>query len=416
MWFHSNTSPFIYFILFFTLLSACRSADDSDLMKNLEFTSFQEDVNFLKQFTDIVLLEDPGGLSMIAVSGQLQARVMTSTSNGLQGRSYGWINRPLFESKKILEHINPYGGEERIWLGPEGGQFSIFFKSGDSFNLENWQTPPLLDTEPFQMVYKTKNEVCYRKTASITNYHSFTFDFEIERIVKIFSKEEILKAFQLSPNEELKLVGYKSDNKVTNNSNVAWEKQNGLLSIWLLGMFNPSDKTTVIMPFYAGSEEELGPIVNDEYFGRVPKNRLKIEDGVVFFKGDGKQRGKIGLSPLRAKPILGSYDAEHNILTIIKYNQPKGILDYVNSLWKIQDQPFFGDVTNSYNDGPPQPGAKPLGPFYELETSSPALALGPGESNLHIQLTAHFEGAEPILDKIAQQVLGVSINEINAAF
>jgi hypothetical protein len=26
-----------------------------------------------------------------------------------------------------VPHINVFGGEDRFWLGPEGGQFSIFF-------------------------------------------------------------------------------------------------------------------------------------------------------------------------------------------------------------------------------------------------------------------------------------------------
>ena len=32
--------------------------------------------------------------------------------------------------------MNGFGGEDRFWLGPEGGQFSIFFKKDDPFDLE----------------------------------------------------------------------------------------------------------------------------------------------------------------------------------------------------------------------------------------------------------------------------------------
>jgi hypothetical protein len=84
-----------------------------------------------------------------------------------------------------------------------------------------------------------------------------------------------------------------------------------------------------------------------------------------------KYRSKIGLSPKRARKVLGSYDAVNGVLTIVQYNKPEGAADYVNSMWQIQDQPYQGDVVNSYNDGPTAPGGKPLGPFYELETSSP---------------------------------------------
>ncbi|MDG2385208.1 MAG: hypothetical protein P8N76_26290 [Pirellulaceae bacterium] len=49
-------------------------------------------------------------------------------------------------------------------------------------------------------------------------------------------------------------------------------------------------------------------------------------------------------------------------------------------MWKLQDQPYAGDVINSYNDGPLELGKPGLGPFYELETSSRAAALGPGKA------------------------------------
>ena len=54
---------------------------------------------------------------------------MTSTVGGSNSPSHGWINRELIEAGRNDPHINAYGGEDRFWLGPEGGQFSIFFKT-----------------------------------------------------------------------------------------------------------------------------------------------------------------------------------------------------------------------------------------------------------------------------------------------
>jgi hypothetical protein len=113
---------------------------------------------------------------------------------------------------------------------------------------------------------------------------------------------------------------------------------------------------------------------------------------------------------------LGSYDAANHVLTIVQFTQPEGVTDYVNSLWKLQDKPFGGDAANSYNDGPPTPGAKPLGPFYELESSSPAAALAPGKSLAHVHRTIHLSGAESALDSVAKAVLGVSLAEITGVF
>jgi len=44
------------------------------------------------------------------------------------------------------------------------------------------------------------------------------------------------------------------------------------------------------------------------------------------------------------------------------------------------------------------------------------LALKVGESGTHIQQTIHFEGEENQLNQITLKLLGVSIDEIKAAF
>jgi hypothetical protein len=91
---------------------------------------------------------------------------------------------------------------------------------------------------------------------------------------------------------------------------------------------------------------------------------------------------------------------------------PAGATDYVNSLWKLQDNPYGGDAANCYNDGPPTPGAKPMGPFFELESSSPAAALAPGKSLSHIHRTIHLSGPKSALDSVARATLGVSLADI----
>jgi hypothetical protein len=180
-------------------------------------------------------------------------------------------------------------------------------------------------------------------------------------------------------------------------------------------MYNAGPKTTVAIPFKTGSEAALGPIVNDAYFGKVPADRLKVKAGTIFFKADANFRSKIGVGPKRAKPVMGSYDADNRVLTLVQYTLPGNTTQYVNSMWEIQSNPFGGDVVNSYNDGPPPGGGPQLGRFYELESSSPALALRPGQSATHVHRTFHLHGDPAALDAIARKVLGVGIREIAGA-
>jgi hypothetical protein len=378
--------------------------------------NFGEDVQFLSEHVEplVVLGKDPRG-PRVAVVPAYQGRVMTSTASGDEGTSYGWINYEHIASGENSPHINVYGGEERFWLGPEGGQYSIFFPPGAEFTLEHWQTPALIDTQSFQVVRADDRQVVFRRDDELTNYSQTHFKIRIERHVALLTREEIADKLQLEvPNAPI--VAYETRNRLTNMGTQAWSKQDGLLSIWLLGMYKHGPQTTVVVPFNAGDESDLGPIVNDEYFGKVPADRLKIADGVLFFSGDGQYRSKIGLNPRRAKNRCGSYDAARGVLTCVAYNQPgPEVVDYVNSMWQIQQHPYAGDVINSYNDGPPAPDAKPLGPFYELETSSPALALKPGETYEHVQLTCHVEAAPEVLDPLAKRLFGVSLDEIRTA-
>ena len=77
---------------------------------------------------------------------------------------------------------------------------------------------------------------------------------------------------------------------------------------------------------------------------------------------------------------------------------------------------YAGDALNSYNDGPLAPGKPGLGPFYELESSSPALKLQPGEHATHVHRTFHFQGTEAALDPIARAVLNVGLADLAATF
>lgn len=407
-------------MLSIAMLTSCnqnkKSEDNNNLKKN-NMTTYSKDVAFMQKYIEVIELSDPSNNSKVAISAALQGRVMTSSSLGADGRSYGWINKELFESEEIQEHINVYGGEERFWLGPEGGQYSIYFKKGDEFTLDNWYAPRLIDLEAFDVKEQSASKVVFTKEASLKNYSGFQFDMGIERVVSILSKEELQKELGVVlANDNIKTVAYKTVNTITNIGSVDWEKETGLLSIWMLGMYNPSPKTTIFIPYNSGDDSELGIPVNDMYFGKVPSERLSLKNNVIYFSGDGEFRSKIGLPPLRSKDVAGSYDSENGILTIVKYNKPEGVTDYVNSMWEIQDEPFAGDVINAYNDGEPSLGEKPLGPFYELETSSPALDLNAGESGTHIQLTCHIEGDEVALLPIIKKVFGISIDDIKNAF
>jgi len=378
--------------------------------------NFGDDSAFLKKHTELIVLSDKAGLAKVALAPAWQGRVMTSTAGGDAGQSFGWINRELVASGKIQPHMNAFGGEDRFWMGPEGGQFSIFFAKGKKFEFADWFTPAIFDTLPFNVVSKADDQAVFGAEFSLTNYSGTVFNVSVQREVRLLPPATAWENLGVKAAKDVSVVAYASNNRITNQGKEAWKKETGLLSVWILGMFNPSPSTTVVVPIKAGPEAELGVKVTSDYFGQVPPDRLVVLDDAVFLRADGQYRSKIGINPRRSKAILGSYDADNKVLTIVQFSQPAGVTDYVNSLWKLQDNPFSGDAANSYNDGPPTPGAKPMGPFYELESSSPAAALTPGKSLTHTHRTIHLTGPEPALDGIAKATLGVSLKEIKTVF
>src|SRR5262245_17266556 len=376
---------------------------------------FDADVAFLRQHTQVLVLSDPSG-AQVAVAPGYQGRVMTSTTGGGNRPSFGWIGRAAISSGQRQPHMNVFGGEDRFWLGPEGGQYALYFKPGDPFDLDHWQVPEPLDWGSWDVTSQSASEARFHRRITLTNYAATPLEIDVDRTVRLLPRADAARLLGESPADAVRTVAFEASNTVKNVGSAPWTHESGLVSVWILGMFNPSTETTIALPYVPGPEPTLGPIVNDAYFGKVPADRLVVEPSVVLFRGDGQYRGKIGLSPSRAMPTAGSYDAAGHVLTLVQYTRPPDAQQYVNSMWEVQREPYKGDVVNSYNDGPPAPGKPPLGPFFELETSSPALSLAPAQQYTHVHRTFHLVGPEADLDRIARATLNVGLDELKNAF
>jgi hypothetical protein len=377
-------------------------------------TTFADDLAFLEAHGPVTLLMAPSG-ARVAVSPRYQGRVMTSAV-AATGRSLGWVNRPFIEAGRTGTAFDNYGGEDRFWLGPEGGQYGLYFPAGKPFVFSNWQTPAAFQEGAWEVKELAPDHVVFLRSVNLTNYAGTRFVLEVRRRVQVLAADDVRSrlgadAGAASKSAGIQWVAFETVNTITNRGPEPWSRKNGLVSVWILGMYAPSADAHVVVPFAAAG---TGPIVNDQYFGKVPASRLAVRpaEGHLVFKCDGEYRSKIGLGPARAKTVLGAYSQAARLLTIVQYDKPEGVSGYVNSMWEIQKDPYAGDVVNSYNDGPPGPGVPSLGGFYELETSSPAAALSPGQSLTHVHRTFHFAGDPGPLDAIARTVLGVSLSRV----
>lgn len=374
-------------------------------------STFADDVAFLDARAKTIVLADSAG-GRIALSSQYQGRVMTSAV-AANAPSLGWINRSFIAAAKTGTQFDNYGGEDRFWLGPEGGQHGLYFPPGKPFAFDDWQTPHALQEGTWEIADQRPDRVTFKRTMTVTTWSGVEHVVGVERTVRLVPRDEsrtTFASFGKATPEEVGYVGYETTNRIVNQGTKAWTKETGLPSIWILAMFAPAPDARVIVPFETGA---TGEIVNDRYFGKVPAERLlvNLEKGFLAFTCDGKQRGKIGLGPTRAKNVLGSFSASQKLLTVVRYSGPVKDAPYVNSMWEQQKEPYAGDVVNSYNDGPPAPGKPPLGGFYEIETSSPGAELAPGRDLTHVHRTYHFAGERSKLEPIAQEALGVSLRD-----
>lgn len=381
--------------------------------------TYAQALDFLRSHTSVLELKGENG-AVVAICPELQGRVMTSSFAAADGPSLGWINYDFITAGKHAPSFNNYGGEDRFWLGPEGGQFGLFFQLENKQVVENWLTPPDINTGGFRVQAQDAKVCRLARRIRVTNVSEASFEVDVDRELRVIGIDLLEKHLgrdiaRLIRDKKAKYVGFESANTATNVGPMPWNMQSGLVSIWSLGQFPAGDQTVIIVPYKEGSEQELGPVVQSDYFGTVPAERLKVAKSAILFRADGQFRSKIGVAPKRVRPIAGSVDLSTGVLTLVHFTLPDDPAAhfYVNNTWNPRQQnAYAGDVFNTYNDGPSQPGAKPMGSFYELETLSPTRPLAKGERLEHIHRTFHLQAEPALLAELVKATLGVELDEV----
>ena len=386
-----------------------------EMKKTYAKGTFGYDLDYLSEKDSaLILLKSDDEKGQLILSAKYQAKVFTSTANGLEANSHGFVNYDFFDAGLVDEHMNGFGGENRFWLGPEGGLFSIFFKPGEEQIYENWHTPKAIDIEEWDLKSVSSKEAIFTKEMLLNNFSGTQLNLLAERRVALLSDAEVKELLDIHISEAVNSVAYTTLNSIKNNNDFEWSAETGTVCVWMLDMYKPSDSAVTIIPYNQGIEGELGRVVTSDYFGEIPAERLIDEEGVVYFKTDGEFRGKLGMNAKRSTAVAGNYDPISRRLTIVTFDLNSDAV-YLNQEWNPDRDPLVGDALNAYNDGPLEDGTI-MGPFLELESSSAAAFLAPGESLRHTHNIYHFVGDESDLELIAERVLGVSLNRAKNIF
>jgi hypothetical protein len=409
-------TDYMILLLLCTALVSCNKSIKKQMdMNEFEKGTFGYDLNFLSaKDVKLVALSGNEGRSQIIVSPGYQAKVFTSTAEGLSGQSLGFVNYRVLDSDAIDEHMNGYGGENRFWLGPEGGKYSVYFGPGKEQVYDNWHTPKPIDIESWDVVSANTKKASFKKEMQVTNYLGNTLKLRADRDISLIETSEIQSGLGIEISSAIRTVAYATENRIINLNDFEWTEETGAICIWILDMFIPSPVAVTMIPFNEGDEAELGKIVTSDYFGEIPPDRLKVKDHVIYLKTDGKYRSKLGLNGKRTKGIAGNYDPASERLTVTTYEVDKDAV-YLNQEWDPAKDPLRGDAMNAYNDGPLEDGSI-MGPFLELESVSPATFLKPMTSLSHKHTVYHFIGDEQDLNPITEKLFGVSIDVIKNIF
>ncbi len=363
--------------------------------------TFKEVVHRLQTYIpDIEVLSSDKGI--IAVSPSYQGRVFTSSAKGLDGKSYGWINWKIFDEGNSATQMTYLGGESRLWFAPEFGKYSIFHKPGDALTPKAMRPPKGLEQTLFQLVEKDSTHITTKGTLEILNFQNTLFNLEVDRSINLLSQEDIEHDLNIT----LDSIDYVAFNAFTSITNIGedWDLEKGLIGIWELGCQLTSKDNTVMIPIKEGETKVTS------YFGGLPKDRIQIKEGTVYFKADAAYLNKIGIPPSVTKNVMGSYSPSMNLLNIVTFKLEKGEY-YMSSVPRGVTNPYQGDVINIFN-GEVIPEENHNWPFFEFESSSQAKVLKNGETLSHYQTTYHFEGDFKLLNKIAKKVLGVDLKAI----
>ena len=154
-------------------------------------TTFESDASFLRAHGELVILESPGG-GRVAVSPKYQGRVMTSAVLP-DADSLGWIHRAFIEGGKTGTPFDNYGGEDRFWLGPEGGQFGLYFPPGKPFAFDNWQTPAAFQEGAWDISHRSPTSVGFTRKIAVTNYGGQAFTMDVTREIGILTRDAVVE-------------------------------------------------------------------------------------------------------------------------------------------------------------------------------------------------------------------------------
>jgi len=117
-----------------------------------------------------------------------------------------------FPGVRALKGVNL---EDRLWLGPEAGQFGLWFRAGEPFTLNAFRTPAGFNSGPFKVLNASAEAVTMTRQFSVTNYAGTSFDCSVRRVVQLLDEEMAASALSAPLPADLYWAGFETINSLS---------------------------------------------------------------------------------------------------------------------------------------------------------------------------------------------------------
>ena len=108
---------------------------------------------------------------------------MTSSFANLQGPSLGWVNFEFILRRPTGAGVQQLRRRRPLLARPQGGQFGLFFSLGLTQVVQNWLTPPEINTGSFHVESSDEQSCRLTRRVRVANAAEASFDVAVERVV-----------------------------------------------------------------------------------------------------------------------------------------------------------------------------------------------------------------------------------------
>jgi hypothetical protein len=330
--------------------------------------SYHNAVSYILSKTPVVELYNLWG-GRVAVCPQWNGRVMTSTCDGLDGTSFGFINVRKINANIEDSPFSYYGGEDQFTFSPTTGGYAV--------------------------TSTNNSEVSLRRTFQTADAAGKLGQFELQRTVSLLDRDGIALVFGEAVDTALNRTDVSAVGFYT--ANVVQSETKALVSGRLRGMFNATPHTVAVIPYLPNDPYDEESSLATNFFGGAPNGRIRHLLQTLLIRADGAGRCQISTLRSWTASVWGMIEFQTGSLTLWSYELP---------MFSDEDSVRF------YNHGATHPGEQSFPRFYEADILASPQELYPDESLKYSQYTLHLSADNTTLAHLVKNLFGAGYEQI----